>query len=383
MDFSFTPEQEELRRTARLFVDRVCPPAVAKQWDEDHVCPPELFEGMAALDWLGLPFPEAYGGVEAGPAEMAIVAEELGRASFDVSMCYIASLIAGMTVFRWANEAQRQRFIPGVISGKQRFAVSMSEPGAGSDAAALSTYAQDQGDHFLLNGQKTWCTGAGLPGTLIAMYVRTDREAAKHKGLSLLVVDPQMAGVEVRPIPTLARHILGTNEVSLCDVRVPKENLVGPLHQGWQVLLSGLELERVLLSGGYVGVAQATVDEALAYAKEREQFGRAVGTFQSLAHPLADLQTEVDAARLLTYRCAWMLGEGMPCHREGSMAKLFGSETYVKAARWGMQIWGGYGFSTESIMSFRYRESIVATISGGTSQIQRNGIARSMGLRCY
>ena len=185
----------------------------------------------------------------------------------------------------------------------------------------------------------------------------------------------------MRRTPTLARHILGTNEVYLSDVVVPRENLVGPQDKGWSVMLSTIELEKVIITGGYLGAAQATLDEMLAFAKTRHAFGRPVGTFQALAHAMADLQVEIDSARLLAYRAAWLLAQGQPCGREGSMAKLKGSETYVAAARLGMQVCAGHGFSTESVMSFRYRESIVATISGGTSQIQRNGIARSMGLR--
>jgi alkylation response protein AidB-like acyl-CoA dehydrogenase len=164
---------------------------------------------------------------------------------------------------------------------------------------------------------------------------------------------------------------------------VPKSALVGGAGEGWQVMLSSLELERVLMSGGYVGAAQATLDEALEYSKQRTAFGRPVGTFQALAHAMADLQTEIDAARLLAYRAAWSLASGRPATREGAMAKLKGSETYVDAARLGMQICAGHGFSTDTVMSFRWRESIVAPISGGTSQIQRNAIARSMGLRTY
>jgi alkylation response protein AidB-like acyl-CoA dehydrogenase len=228
-----------------------------------------------------------------------------------------------------------------------------------------------------------WCTGAGLPGTTIMTYVRTSKGESKHHGLSLLLVDAESAGVEIRRTPTLARHILGTNEVYLTDVVVPKTQLVGAPDQAWSVMLSNLELERVLMSGGYVGAAQSTLDEALAYAKQRFAFGRRIGDFQSVAHDLADLQVDVDAARLLAYRAAWMLGRGQAVSREGAMAKLKGSETYVAAARLGMQICAGHGFSTESVMSFRWRESIVAPISGGTSQIQRNGIARSMGLRAY
>jgi alkylation response protein AidB-like acyl-CoA dehydrogenase len=383
VDFGLSDEREMLRKTARDFVTRVCPPEKAKEWDEAGVLPPELLRGFADLGWFALPFPERDGGDGGGPQELALIAEELGRASFDVAMCYIGVLIPGMTVFDWASPEQRRWIRDDVMTGRHRLAVAISEPDSGSDAAALRTTAADAGDHYVLNGQKMWCTGGAQPNTTIAMYVRTGPREPKHEGLSLLLVDPRTDGVEIRTMPTLARHILGTTEISLTDVRVPKDRLVGPEGRAWTVMLSNLELERVLLSGGYVGAAQATLDEMLAYSKTRHAFGRPVGEFQSLAHAMADLQTDIDAARLLTQRAAWLLAQGRKCSREGAMAKLKGSETYVGAARLGMQVLAGHGFSTESVMSFRYRESIVTTISGGTSQIQRNGIARSMGLRTY
>ncbi len=383
MDFGLTDEQEMLRTTARQFVTDVCPAERAKEWDEESAVPPELFKGMADLGWFSLPFAETDGGDGGGPVELILIAEELGRASFDVAMCYIGVLIPGITVFNWGSDAQRAFIREQVMTGRQRLAVAVSEPDSGSDAAALRTTAQDRGDYFLVNGQKMWCTGAGLPDTTIATYVRTGPREPKHEGISLLLIDPLADGVEVRRTPTLARHILGTNEVYLSDVVVPRENLVGPQDKGWSVMLSNIELEKVIITGGYLGAAQATLDEMLAFAKTRHAFGRPVGTFQALAHAMADLQVEIDSARLLAYRAAWLLAQGQPCGREGSMAKLKGSETYVAAARLGMQVCAGHGFSTESVMSFRYRESIVATISGGTSQIQRNGIARSMGLRSY
>jgi alkylation response protein AidB-like acyl-CoA dehydrogenase len=383
VDFGLTDEQEMLRATARAFVADVCPAEKAKEWDEESAVPAELFKGMAEMGWFSLPFAEADGGGGGGPLELILVAEELGRASFDVAMCFIGVLIPGITVFDWGSEAQRMFIRDQVMTGRHRLAVALSEPDSGSDAAALRTSAQDRGDHFLVNGQKMWCTGAGLPETTIATYVRTGEREPKHQGISLLLIDPDADGVEVRRTPTLARHILGTNEVFLSDVVVPRGNLVGPQDEGWRVMMSNLELEKVIITGGYLGAAQATLDEMLAFAKSRQAFGRPVGTFQALAHGMADLQVEIDSARLLAYRAAWLLGQGKPCGREGSMAKLKGSETYVAAARLGMQVCAAHGFSTESVMSFRYRESIVATISGGTSQIQRNGIARSMGLRAY
>jgi alkylation response protein AidB-like acyl-CoA dehydrogenase len=383
MDFALSDEHAALQDAARKFVDRHCPPRQAKEWDETSTYPAQLFKAMAEMGWYGLAFPEDAGGEGGGPIELAIVAEQLGRASLDIAMCFIGTLIPALTVYKWGTAAHREAIMSKMLTGEARYAVAISEPDTGSDAAALRCAAVDKGDHYLINGQKMWCTGAGLPGTKIMTYVRTSKGDRKHDGITLLLIDANAPGVELRQAPTLARHILGTYEVFLTDVAVPKTDVIGEPDQGWQVMLSNLELERVLMSGGYVGVSQSTLDEALEYSKDRTAFGRQIGTFQSLAHALADLQTEIDAARLLAYRAAWSLAQGLPAGREGAMAKLKGSETYVAAARLGMQICAGHGFSTESVMSFRWRESIVAPISGGTSQIQRNGIARSMGLRSY
>jgi alkylation response protein AidB-like acyl-CoA dehydrogenase len=383
VDFGLSDEHVALQETARQFVDRHCPPAQAKEWDEAETFPEHLVKAMADMGWFSLAFPVDGGGDGGGPVELAILAEQLGRASLDLAMCYIGTLIPSLTVFKWGTDAQRATIASKMLAGETRYAVAISEPDTGSDAAALRCSARDMGDHYLVNGQKMWCTGAGVPRTTIMTYVRTTQSDRKHDGLSLLLIDPDTPGLELRRVPTLARHILGTYEIFLTDVVVPKTALVGPADEGWRIMLSNLELERVLMSGGYVGAAQATLDEALEYSKQRTAFGRQVGTFQALAHAMADMQTEIDAARLLAYRAAWSLAQGKPSSREGAMAKLKGSETYVAAARLGMQICAGHGFSTESVMSFRWRESIVAPISGGTSQIQRNGIARSMGLRSY
>jgi alkylation response protein AidB-like acyl-CoA dehydrogenase len=338
---------------------------------------------MNEMGWFALPFPESWGGGGGTPLDLCIIAEAMGRASLDMAMAYVGTFIPGMVVYEWGGDAMRERFRDTFLEGKSRFAVAISEPDAGSDAASLTCRADDHGDHFVVNGQKMWCTGAGLPGAMITAYVRTDHDVPKHQGLSLLLIPNDTPGVEIRRTPTLARHILGTNEVFFNQVIVPKENLVGALNGGWKMMLSGLDYEKTIMAACYTGVAQATLDEALEYSKQREQFGRPIGTFQALAHQMVDVQTDIDASRLLAYRAAWMLSRGMQCTREAAMAKLKCSETYVTAARWGMQILAGHGFATESMMSFRWRESIVATISGGTSQIQRNAVARSMGLRTY
>jgi len=383
MDFGLTDEQQMLQDTARDFVERVCPPERAKQWDEEYHYPPELLHGFAEVGWLGLPLPESVGGGGGTAVELAILGEELGRASLDIAQTFVLTLMAALVIEKHGTPEMRADLLPRIIAGERRLSIAMSEPDAGSDVAALRTTATRDGDEFVVNGQKMWCTGAGLPDTDILAYVRTTPGGRKHEGLSALLIDPASDGIELRQIPTLARHILGTYEVFLTDVHVPADRVVGEVDGGWGVMLGGIDLERVLISGGYVGAAQATFDEALEHAKSREQFGRPVGEFQALTHALADLQTEIDSARLLVRRAAWLHSVGRPCGREASMAKLKGSETYVAAARLGMQVCAGMGFSTESVMSFRWRESIVAPISGGTSQIQRNAIARSMGLRGY
>ena len=174
------------------------------------------------MELFGLPFPVEFGGAGATPTELVIVAEQLGHASLDVAMCYSGRLIPTLGIYEWGTDEQRTRLAPEITSGRRNYAVAISEPDAGSDAAALRTTADDRGDHFVVNGQKMWCTGAGLPDTTILMYVRTDRDAPKHRGLSALLVDPESPGVTLRLIPTLARHILGTYEVFLDDVDVPK-----------------------------------------------------------------------------------------------------------------------------------------------------------------
>ena len=383
VDFGLTEEQALLQETARAFVARHCPAERAKAWDEADEFPTDLWRRMAEMGWFSLPFPVADGGGGGTTTDLCLIAEALGAASLDVAMAYVGTFIPGLVIFRYGTDEQRRRFGPGLLGGEYRIAVSISEPDAGSDAASLRCTAVDRGDHFVVNGQKAWCTGAGLPGALIAMYVRTDPEAPKHRGISLLLIPNDSPGLEIRRTPTLARHLLGTNELFLTDVVVPKDNLVGALNGGFSMLMSGLDVEKVVMGAAYTGVAQATMDDMLAYSRQRQQFGRPIGNFQALAHPMADLQTDIDAARLLAYRAAWLLGARRPCTREASMAKLKCSETYVAAARLGMQVLAGHGFSTESIMSFRWRESIVATISGGTSQIQRNAIAKSMGLTTY
>jgi alkylation response protein AidB-like acyl-CoA dehydrogenase len=330
---------------------------------------------------MGLPFPEEYGGLGRGILDFALVAEEIGRKGYDLAAVYGIPIFNALTILRHGSEEQRRRYVPDLIAGRVRFAVAITEPGSGSDAGSMRTTARRVEGGWLVNGEKVFCSGAAVDDTIISLYCRTDPEAPRQSGLGLLLLDNHSPGLEIRPLRTLGRHMLPTTSLLLTDVFVPDDRLVGQPGDGWACLLGGLQLERIVTSCAYVGNAQTVVDEALAYAKQREQFGRRIGDFQVIAHMLADMQTEVDASRLLTYRAAWVLDQGRDALLEISMAKLFGSEAFLRVANNGMQILGGYGYTMEMPMQRHLRAARGSTITAGTSQIQRDAIARRLGLR--
>jgi len=381
MDFSFTDEQNMLRDSVRKLMERHATPDYIRQLDRDQAYPYELYDAWVEAGLLRMPFPEEYGGLGGSVVDMAIIAEELARKSADFVMAYSGSVFCGLNLLRKASEEQKRRWLPKLLSGEIRMSISMSEPDAGSDIGAMRTTARRDGDNWVINGQKLWATGAGARNNIINLYVKTNSQASYREGMSLFLVDNDTPGVDVRKLDMLGRRCVGTYEVFYRDVRVPADRLVGGENKGWDCVLSGLQVERITSAAGNCGAAQAAVDLALQFAKDRKQFGRPIGTFQAIAHMLADMQTEVEAARSLMWRAAWMVAQGQNALREISMAKLFSSETYVKVANLGMQIFGGYGYSMEFDMQRHFRDSRSATIAAGTSQIQRNLIAGLMGLK--
>ncbi|MFA4910801.1 MAG: acyl-CoA dehydrogenase family protein [Desulfobacteria bacterium] len=381
MEFGFTEEQKILRESVRDFMERECPPEYVRELDEKEQYPYHLYGKMAELGWFGLPFPEEYEGSGLGAVDFVIVGEEMSRFSYEIAAGFGISIFCGLNILENGNEEQKNFYIPKMIKNEIRLSISITEPNAGSDAASLATSAVLDGDSWVINGQKTFQTAADAKNNIMSVYVRTDRDLPRHKGISLILVPSNAPGVEIRRIKTLGRKMLHTNEVFFEDVRVPRGNMVGDLNNGWKILLSGLELERLYGCSTFIGSSQTVVDMALEHSKQRVQFGRPIGTFQAIGHMLADMQTEVDAARLLTYRAAWMYDQGMPCMKEVSMSKLFGSETYAKLSNQGMQIMGGYGYSLEYDMQRHFRDSRIITVSAGSSQMQRTVIARAMGLK--
>jgi alkylation response protein AidB-like acyl-CoA dehydrogenase len=372
MDCNFTHEQLMLRETARKLMQRVATIDYIRKLDRERLYPYELYEAWAEAGLFRLPFPEEYGGLGSNIVDMAIIAEELACPSADLVMAYGGSMFCGLNLLRNGTDAQKQYFLPKLLAGEIRMTISISEPDAGSDVGAMRTTARRDGDHYVINGQKIWQTGAGAKNNFINVYAKTDSKAHYRSGMSLFLVDGSSPGLDIRKLDMLGRRSVGTCELTFNDVRVPADHLVGGENKGWNCILSGLQSERVFAAACDCGSARGVFELALNYASERKQFGRAIGTFQSIAHMLADMQTEIEAAWSLTLRAASLVAAGMDALREITMAKLFASETYVKAANTGMQIFGGFGYSMEFDMQRHYRDARAATIAAGTSQIQRN-----------
>jgi alkylation response protein AidB-like acyl-CoA dehydrogenase len=383
VDFEFTEEQRMLRDSVRRMMAKVATPEYVRRLDREQAFPDELYAEWLKMGLFRMPFPEEYGGLGGNVIDMVIIAEELSYKSFDLFTAFGGPVFCGLNILRKGTEEQKRHWIPQLLEGKVKFSISMSEPDAGSDIGAMRTSAKRDGDHWVINGQKLWATGAGAKNNVINVYVKTDPSVFYRKGMSLFLVDNNTPGVELRKLDMLGRRCTGTYEIFWTDVRVPHERLLGGENNGWQVVLSGLQVERITSTSGYIGGMQAILDLALDYAKERKQFGRPIGTNQVIAHMLADMQTELEASRLMMWRAAWMLASGKDALKEISMAKLFASETYAKLANMGMQILGAYGYNMEFDMQRHFRDARSATIGAGTSQMQRNLIAGLMGLKVH
>jgi alkylation response protein AidB-like acyl-CoA dehydrogenase len=381
VDFSLTEEQTLLLDSVSRLMARVATPDYLRRNDRDRAYPYELYAAWAEAGLFALPQSEAYGGLGGSIVDLVLVAEAISRPSGDIAMAFGGTTFCGLNLARKGSEAQKHRWIPKLISGDIRMSISMSEPDAGSDIGAMRTTARRDGDDYVVNGQKIWATAAGADNNVINMYVRTDPAAHYRKGLSLFLVDPRTPGVELRRLDMLGRRSVGTYEISLRDVRVPADRLIGGENNGWDCLMSGLQAERVVAAACDCGTARGVLDMAVAYAGERKQFGRAVGTFQSVAHGLANMEAEIEAAWALTLKAAWTLSTGADALKEITMAKLLAAEAYVKATNIGMQVMGGFGYSMEFDMQRHFRDARAATVAAGSSEIQRNLIAGLMGLK--
>jgi alkylation response protein AidB-like acyl-CoA dehydrogenase len=369
-DLGLTHEQRDFVEAVRDFAGR-------ESFDRGDPHQHEVAQKMAELGWYGLTIDEQYGGAGGSFLDAALFLEEIARGQIPIG-AYGVTLICVGALNRFGSEEQKRELLGSVAKGGT-LAIAMSEPEAGSDVAALKTRARREDGEWVLDGSKMWCSFAHKAShTLIVC--RTGEGSERHEGMSMIWVPHDAEGFTITPIPTLGGE--ETNELHLDGVRVPEDALLGTEGNGWIQLMAGLNNERVILAALALGLGQRAFDDALAYAKERKQFGRPIGSFQAIQHRFADLATDLIQARLLVRWVAQLTDEdpGRMLPQEASMAKLAATELAKRCALEGMQIMGGYGYATEYPMERHLRSAVVTTIYGGTSEIQRNIIAKTLAL---
>ena len=381
MDFEYSTEQKLLRDSVRKLMQRLATPENLRRLDRERLYPYEIYDAWVEAGLFALPFATEYGGLGGTVLDLAIVSEEIGRYSADVAMAFGGSIFCALNVARKGSEEQKHYWLPKLISGEIRMSISMSEPDAGSDVGAMRTQARRDGNEYVISGQKIWATGAGAKNNFINVYVKTDPKAHYRQGMSLFLVDNTTPGLDIRKLDMLGRRSVGTYELNFNDARIPPDRLIGGENKGWECILSGLQAERVVAAACDCGSARGVLDLAVGYAKDRRQFGRAIGTFQAIAHMLANTEAEVEAAWALTQKAAWRVSRNEDALKEITIAKLLAAEAYVKAANVGMQVMGGFGYNMEFDMQRHFRDARAATIAAGTSEMQRNIIAGQMGLK--
>jgi len=378
MDFTEQDHIRQLRETLRRFVEKEMPRSMAAKWDKDNHFPRDVFRKLTQLGVMGLTVPEEYGGAGRDIVATMIVIEELSKRSLAVSVPYImAACYAGMNLVECATEEQKQEFLPRVVDGSLIFAYGWTEPDVGADLASVKTRAVRSGDKLVISGAKRFCSGAAMCDYIYAL-VRTGDEQDRYKNLSMVLIPPDAKGVTITPIDAMGMKGAATTDVSFDSVEVPVTNLMGGeagWNNGWSMIMgSGLDVEKLEVAAIAVGIAQAALEDAWAYAEERVQFGKKIASYQSIQHKLADMKTQVHAARLMTYHAAWLADQHLPCAAETSMSKLFATETAKSVALECQTILGAYGYVKDFDTERYVRDALLMPIIGGSSAIQRNNI---------
>lgn len=375
MDFALNDEQRAIRDMTRRFAqERVAP--LAHATDETGTFPADNFKRMAELGLLGLPVPEEYGGVGADTISYALAVEELSAACGSTGLSYAAhTSLACMPLLWYGDEGQKQKYLIHLAQGKGLGAFGLTEPQSGSDAAGLRTTAVRDGDSWVLNGQKMWITSGSIADVVIVAAV-TDPERGAH-GISNFIVEKGTPGfLPGKDEPKMGLKGSITSQLFFADCRIPAENLLGEVNGGFVQFMKTLDGGRISIAACALGLGRAAYEAALAYAKERRAFGRAIADFQAIQFKLADSATELDAARLLIYQAATRKDAGLPFSKEAAMAKLFASEASERACFQAVQIHGGAGYSREYPVERIYRDNRLMSIGEGTSEILRQVIAR-------
>jgi butyryl-CoA dehydrogenase len=377
VDFDFTPEQEQFRAVVREFAEAEIAPH-AEEWDRDHVFPVDTVRAMGDLGLFGLPFPEEYGGSGADFTTFCIAVEELGRVDSSMAITLEAGVGLGANpIFRYGTEAQRKEWLPDLCAGRALGAFGLTEPSSGSDAGDTHTRAARDGDEWVINGEKAFITNSGTEITsIITVTARTGADQ-----VSAIVVPAGTPGLTVHPpYRKMGWHASDTHGLSFDDCRVPVAHLLGAEGEGFRSFLAILDDGRIAIAALAAGLAQGCLEQSLAYAGEREAFGRPIGSNQAIAFKCADMAVAVENARNLTYKAAWLKDQGRPFKQAAAMAKLYATEVAVTATREATQIFGGYGYVDETPVSRFYRDAKILEIGEGTSEIQRLLISRGLGL---
>jgi alkylation response protein AidB-like acyl-CoA dehydrogenase len=377
MEFDFTQEQIQLRKSVREFAEQEIRPHVL-QWDEEEIFPLDVVKHAGQLGFLGAIFPEDLGGAGLGYIEYSIIIEELSRIDPSVGLIVAAhNSLCTNHIYVAGSEEQRRKYIPKLATGEWIGSWSLTESESGSDAGGMRTKAVKDGPCWMLNGSKVFTTNAGYADVCVAMAV-TDRSASHH-GVSAFILETGVPGFHFgKKENKLGMRASSTGEVIFTDCRVPESQLLGKPGEGFVDSLRILDGGRISIAALSVGTAQGAYEAALKYSKQRKQFGRPISEFQSIQNKLADMATEIDAARLLTYRAGWMKDRGQRITKESSMAKLFASEVAVRVTNEAVQIHGGNGFTKDYPVEKFYRDVKLCTIGEGTSEIQRLVIARQL-----
>jgi len=376
MDFELTADQRAVQTLTRELAEAEIVPNAAS-WDREHSFPDELFPKLAELGLMGVCVPEEYGGAGADFLSYVLVLEELSRADAGVGVTVAVHTSATtLPILTFGSEEQRSRFVPPLARGEQLGAFALTESGSGSDAGSLRTTAQPDEDGWRITGSKQWITNGSRAGTFV-LFARTDPTTAGARGISCFVLDADHVRV-TREEEKLGLNSSTTSDLALEDAQVGRDRLLHEEGRGFRVAMATLDGGRIGIAAQALGIAQAAYDVARDYAQERHQFGRPIADFQAIQWKLADMATEIDAARLLTYRAAWLKQEGRPHTAEGAKAKLFSSEMARRQTAEAIQILGGYGYTKESPAERFYRDAKITEIYEGTSEIQRLIIARSI-----
>jgi alkylation response protein AidB-like acyl-CoA dehydrogenase len=376
MDFEPTADQRAIQTLTRELAEAEIVPHAA-DWDREHRFPDELLPKLAELGLMGVCVPEEYGGAGADFLSYVLVLEELSRADAGVGVTVAVHTSATtLPILAFGTDEQRERFVPPLARGEQLGAFALTESGSGSDAGSLRTTAVRDGDGWVLNGAKQWITNGSRAGTFV-LFARTDPATAGARGVSCFVLDAEHVRV-TREEEKLGLNSSTTSDIVVDGARVGWDRLLHEEGRGFRVAMATLDGGRIGIAAQAVGIAQAAFDVARRYAQEREQFGHRIGDFQAIQWKLADMATELDAARLLTYRAAWLKQEGRPHAAEGAKAKLYASEMARRQTAEAIQILGGYGYTKEFPVERYYRDAKITEIYEGTSEIQRLVIARSL-----